>query len=358
MADPTLPPQNILTDQGRFPFWALEQFIRQLIALLFGPGASTVVWRPGAASSGNVYGTWAEVVASVAALQGAVTIAVDTDLAAAIIPAGAWDLRPAGVSGPVTMVNGSKIAATAFAIPLVTIANAVVTIHGLTGIRDLQVDNRSTADVITTSAADRVDFYLEGFAALYQSVLSGAGVSFFHGTGALGGDLHVYMRDFTYIGSLDGGGAAIRITGGAGSLLSIEDASILDADKLSAPVGSINVIVAAVAVSFSGLTPYQSQAAAPTIGPFGLIQRGSAAIVAGTGKTAAIPAFITASSRILVTMKTPVGDALTANGYAALAADRVVGNPGTFQISALSAAGGGAVNGADTSTIDFEVLSS
>lgn len=85
-----------------------------------------------------------------------------------------------------------------------------------------------------------------------------------------------------------------------------------------------------------------------------VIQRGSAAIT-GTGKSASIAATITAASRIEVTVKTPVGDALTIK-YGALSADRVIGAPGSFMIAALVAAGGGAVNVADSSTVDYLIV--
>ncbi len=356
MATPRLPAANIITDQYPYPFNALEQFIRSLIVALFGAGASTVVWRPGAVSSRNVFATWAEVVAQVATMNGAITIGVDVTNAPAVIPVGAWDLRPAGVSGSVELVNATP-GSTA---PFVTIDNAAVTIHGLSGLLDIQLENRSTSNVITVGAAsgNALSFYLRGFASLYQSILTGAGVSFFNSTGGIAPfDLCIYMADFSYIGSLDGGVNAVRVAGG-GSLrqLSIEDSSIFDANMLVSAAGLVNVLVSASTVAFVGIPPYNAQALAPTIVPYAYVQRGSSAIVVGTGKTAAIPVFLTTSGRIEVSLKTPVGDANTVK-YAALLADRVAGNPGSFQISALSAAGGGAVNGADTSTIDWEVYS-
>jgi len=319
---------------------------------IVGFGASTVVWRPGGVTAGNVYATWAEVVAAVAALNGAITIGVDTTLAVAIIPVGAWDLRPAGISGTVEFFNATPgdIA------PFVTIANAAVTIHGLTGMQDIQLDNRSTSNVITTGVGDAVDFYLRGFASLYQSVLAGAGVSFIAAAGGVVPfDLMFYMQDFSFVGSLDGGVNAIRVAV-ALSEIHIQDEAIFDTNQLTAAALSVNVFVSSTEITQTALKPYASQAAAPTILPFGFVQRGSADIVVGTGKTAAIPAFVSSVSRILVSLKTPVGDALTIK-YAALLADRVNGNLGTFQISALAAAGGGAVNGADTSSIDYEVFS-
>lgn len=336
--------------------------IDELLQLLRGSGgtstfgASTVVWRPTAASSGNVFGTWPEVVAAVAAMDGAVTISVDTTLGAAIIEASNWDLRPAPVSGPVEMVGGTP---GSFA-PFVTLGTALggpaaITLHGLSGLTDIQLDNHSTVDVITTSPTYSVSFYLRGFASITQSI-DAAGAAFFASVGGIIPlDLCIYMQDFTFIGTFDGGSNAIQV--GAGQTqLCIEDQAILDTNMLLAPIGSVNVLVSSVPITFSGFQAYMPQAGAPTIVPFAFVQRGSTAIAPGTGKTAAIPAFISATSRINVTLKTPVGDAATVK-YAALAADRVNGNPGSFQISALGAAGGGAVNGADTSTIDWEVFS-
>lgn len=314
-------------------------------------GASNIIWRPGAVSTGNVYGTWPEVVAAVAALNGEVSIGIDTTIAPATIPVGAWNLRPAGVTGPVTMVGATPTVAA----PFVTIANAAVTIHGLNGLLDVQIDNRSTSNVMTTGP-DAISFFLRGFAAIGQSVLAGAGVSFFHSTGGIVPfDLTIYMGDFSYIGSFDGGVNAVRVDA-ALSQICVQDEAIFDTNQLVSPGTFVNVVVSATTASFTLLPAYGTQALAPLVVPFGYIQWGTAAIVVGTGKTAAIPAFITSASRIEVALRAPVGDALTVK-YAALLADRVNGNPGSFQVSALAAAGGGAVNGVDTSTVDYVVYS-
>lgn len=85
-----------------------------------------------------------------------------------------------------------------------------------------------------------------------------------------------------------------------------------------------------------------------------LPQAGVATLV--TGVTALISATITASSRIIVTLKTP--DTITATAaYAALTADRVVGlasASGGFKISALKT--DSTVNTADVSTLDWVVI--
>lgn len=308
-------------------------------------GASTVVWRPGGVTAGNVYATWAEVVAAVAALNGYITVGVDTSLAAAVIPLGAWDLRPAGVVGPVWMVG-----ATPAGTPTVTTAAAAVSIDGLSGLQDIIFDNVSTVDVITVDATHALDFYMNGNSTVFQDA---PGATAFIRIVA-GGVCQISMRDFSFISTLGGGTNAIQQTAGA-LQFNIEDGASLDTDQYAYTAGTVTVSVSAG--QLFGFIPYQPQAGAPLVNPVGMITSGTAAIVVGTGKTAAIPAFIAPgiSTRILVTLRTPAGDAATIK-YAALSADRVVGAPGSFQISALDAAGGGAVNGADTSTIDWEVI--
>lgn len=339
MGTPQLPAQNIVTDDGLYPFSALVGFIKRLI---LGAGNSTVVWRPGAASSGNVFGTWAEVVAAVSKMNGSITIGVDTTIAPAVVPAGAWNLRPAGVTGDVELVRATP----GTGAPFVTIANAAVTINGLDGIRDVQIDNRSTLDVITPVLSNPPpEFYVEGQAAIFQSVLSG-------GKAFIKGPVTLFMRDFAFISSLDGGTNALQNQ--TGSIVQIEAGSTLDVNQFQS-AGAI-VTVSGPSVPFSD-PPYQPQAGAPTVFPQGMVQKGTAAIVVGSGKSAAIPAFIRATSRILVSGKTLVTDANTKE-YAALGADRVNGVPGSFKISALLSGGaGGAINGADASTeIDWEVI--
>jgi len=83
-------------------------------------------------------------------------------------------------------------------------------------------------------------------------------------------------------------------------------------------------------------------------------QSGAATLVAGT--TALLPATVTASSRILLSLKTPDTKTDTTE-YAALGTDRVVGIGGAgggFKITALVAAG--TINVADVSVIDWVVF--
>jgi hypothetical protein len=314
-----------------------------------GFGASTVVWRPGGVSAGNVFATWPEVVAQVAKMNGEITIAVDaTIVPVPVIPAGAWDLRPPGVTGPVFLVNGTP----GNVDPFITIANAPVTINGLTGIRDLQIDNNSTSNVIS-STASQLNFYLEGTASIYNSV-STAGAAF------LSGSFRLYMRDFSFISTLDVGTNAIQVPAVNQLILILESSATLDRNQLSVAPGSFAIVnVSGSAVPFSD-PPYQPQASAPATVPQGMRFSGSTAIDPVTGKTPVIgTTFITTATRIECTQRAPgpgVGDAGTVR-YAALLADRVNGNgTGSFQISALSNVGGGAVNLGDPSVVDWEVI--
>jgi hypothetical protein len=53
---------------------------------------SSFVFRPGAPTSGNVYGTWAELVAAASSQQGTKEVYFDDSVADCEIPAGTWDL--------------------------------------------------------------------------------------------------------------------------------------------------------------------------------------------------------------------------------------------------------------------------
>lgn len=80
-----------------------------------------------------------------------------------------------------------------------------------------------------------------------------------------------------------------------------------------------------------------------------LFQSGVATLVAGV--TAAIAATVTANTRIVAFLKTPNTTNSTAK-YAALDADRSIGAPGSFKITAIIAAGD-TINVADVSTVDW-----
>lgn len=73
----------------------------------------------------------------------------------------------------------------------------------------------------------------------------------------------------------------------------------------------------------------------------------------GNGVSPAIAARISAASRIVVTKAIRSGDVGTVD-YCALDADRVVGAPGSFKITALDAAG--AIQIGDDSTIDYHII--
>lgn len=80
-------------------------------------------------------------------------------------------------------------------------------------------------------------------------------------------------------------------------------------------------------------------------------QAGSATLSSGVSPS--IAATVVSGSIIVCTLKTPSGTALSVK-YAALAADRTIGAPGSFKISALVAAG--TVNSGDSSVLDWVVV--
>jgi hypothetical protein len=322
-----------------------------------GAGASTVVWDPGAASSfGNVYKTWAEVVQAVSAMQGAVDIVV-AQSAPPVIPAGNWDLRPPGVFGPVKLC-GTKTTGVLFG-GLVTIANAPVTIHGLSGLHSIGVENQSTVNVMTFNDVEQCLFEMSGVAAIYQSALSG-GAAFISISGGGFGHL-LSFNDESFISTLDTGTGAIQVTSPAFLNLLINGVSSFGTNQLML-LGAASCTALTAGKGGPGFPTLGSQSSAPNLQVFGMQARGTAQIVAGAGKTNPIstdadgnPIVIKAGSVITCSQRVASGDgglAPTAR-YAALAADRVNGFPGSFRISALTNAGGGSTNPTDASTIDW-----
>ncbi len=93
---------------------------------------------------------------------------------------------------------------------------------------------------------------------------------------------------------------------------------------------------------------------ATPVGVPSALQSGVTTLVLGVSP--AITANISANSRIVWGLKTPNTNALSVLGYAALGTDRTNGTPGSFKISAQSATGGGAINTADVSTLDWWVI--
>jgi hypothetical protein len=162
------------------------------------------------------------------------------------------------------------------------------------------------------------------------------------------------MQDGAFISTLDGGSIAIRASVGGTIQIFIEDTAALDTNMLSVGVGvSGNVFVSSTA--FAGFAPYQTQPAAAGVIPLQMVTSGTAAIDGATGQSAAIPAFINANSRIQCTKRSSAGVDAGVVEYAALLPDRVNGNPGSFKISALSAAGAGGVIATDASLVDWQV---
>jgi hypothetical protein len=329
----------VFTDQG----WQPRDIQTQTDSRL----GSNVVWRPGATSTGNVFGTWAETVTAVRAISGSVTISVDDSGAPAVIPAGTWNLRPTGIVGPVTMVNGNLSAISG---AFVTAANAAVAIQGLTEINGIQFENKSTVDLIVADAAHQYTFILRDVV-LYQSVLT-AGKAFFKMTA--GGPIFI-LADGAIITSLDGGTHAIQsIAPAQGYVYMVSGSQIFD-NQIAAAGGTIISLIAEGVNLYPGTIFYGNQPAA-NLNPLNLIQCGTATVDGVTGKTPNITAFLYSGCVIKCSVKSPANDAETKE-YAALSADRVNGTPGTFKITALVVGGsGGAPDTANTSSVDWEII--
>jgi hypothetical protein len=68
------------------------------------------IFRPGGVRGGNVYTTWASLHAAVTAYTGTRRVIIDASLAAAVIPAGAWDIDGWVLLGEPTSVNPPTLA--------------------------------------------------------------------------------------------------------------------------------------------------------------------------------------------------------------------------------------------------------
>lgn len=316
-------------------------------------GSKVFIYQQGGTAGKGVYTDWPSLVTAVASVNGDRTVIVDATFAAngalgipaCIVPAGAWNFSPAGITGYVRLVGfkpdqGSPVT-------LQTAVGAAVSINGVREIVDLLVDNRSTLDLFTMLGAQAA-FTLRGEASAVHSI-SAAGAAFIR----CSTNGSIFISDLSRVQSFDGGTNAIQHDGGTLTVL-IANFSSIAANMLAKQGGSGSTIVYISSV-YGGITPYGAQASASGVVPQWGRQKGTATIDGSTGKSAAIPATISATTTILVTLKTPATDAATAK-YAVLDGDRVNGAGGTFKISALTSAGGGALNAADTSTLMWEAI--
>lgn len=330
-AAPVLPPN------GRAEFWFDTTNVRYAST---GIVSTNFVYQPGGTGGNGIFTTWDSLVSAVASVCGERWIMVDSSLSAAgalglpaaLVPAGTWDFNPAGIFGHVhlTAKTGTSL--------LQTTIGAAVAIRGVSEIHDLFVDNHSSLDLFTCSSAGNA-FVASGLATLHQDV--GATAAFLKADVAGG---RLFLKDFAGVQTFTGGTNALQETVGP-FILFILDRGNFGTNQYLLTAGGSTVVQA------PGST-YAAQAGAATV-PQGGIQKGTTTLVAGVSP--AITACIAATSSIQFNLKTPTGDALTIK-YGALATDRVNGATGSFKISALSNVGGGALNVADTSVLDWEVV--
>jgi hypothetical protein len=100
---------NLVTDDG------------QLLPVSASPGSgpavsatSVFVFRPGGVAAGNVYTSWATMLAAVALVAGPKWISFDTSLAPCTVPAGTWNVDQCTIAGIIpgstlTFLNGAHL---------------------------------------------------------------------------------------------------------------------------------------------------------------------------------------------------------------------------------------------------------
>src|SRR4029077_12313121 len=108
-----------------------------------------------------------------------------------------------------------------------------------------------------------------------------------------GAQIDLFMEDYSFISTLDTGVNALQTGADPTSFLElhIQDLAAFDTNQLS---GSRALILISATSGVLGVPAFAPQAASTNV-PDGLRVSGSSSIVVGTGKTAAIPAFITAN---------------------------------------------------------------
>ncbi len=309
---------------------------------------SAFVYRPGGTAGNGIFTTWASFVSALAAVNGVRLGVIDSSLAAAgalgipaaLIPAGAWDFNPNGAGqGIVYLVGTTSLAASPSC--LQTTIGAAVSINGCGGFTDLFIDNRSSLDLFTMAGANAT-FRITGLGATVASQdVSASGAFLKCATSG-----NILLQQNASIQSLTGGTNAIQVTAGT-VLLFVTGTALVGASQVQKTGGTYSVFIDTFAT-------YATQVSAATPSSFnGGVQRGVTTL--SSGVSPAITARIAATSRIVFGLNAPANDALTVK-YAALSTDRSNGVAGSFKISALTAAGSGAINTADTSIMDWMVV--
>ena len=156
-------------------------------------GGSVVVYRPGGVTAGNVYQTWAALVAAAVLIQGPKTVFVDVTGAPgdgnAHVPAGAWDL------GPWVTFQGDPTVAQSTTLGLVFDDGASL-VKAPLAFEDLDIVSNATAPVYSDgAAAAHPCFYVRGNATIHATA-----ASFMQVTGA-GSDITVTLEDTATLAS-------------------------------------------------------------------------------------------------------------------------------------------------------------
>lgn len=336
------------------------------------------IFRPGGVTAGNVFATWPALMTALAPhLNESKTIQFDDRLGACTVPVGAWawgrnttllgdhpPLAAAGNRVEVTFVDGATVDMPPHWIETIqfTYAGTATLINVPADGRLYQTTMGQGARMRATNAAGTV-VAVPGAATGWAlnitrdaTLVAGGGQIVNVAAAALTFSISIFEPLF---------GLATRVpanvlTGAAGPAYAfaaptLGDTMVLAQAGMPGGVIVVTYFLTAANQPYTPATPTNWNPAPVSTGgaldQMGRIQGGVATLVAGV--TAAIAANISANSRIVALLKNPNTTALTTD-YAALAADRVNGSPGSFKLTALVAAG--TINVNDISDLDWLVF--
>ena len=357
--------------------WSFVHYLEYLIHIISARVASIVVTitstqttfvvdttAPANTGSNNVYPTLAAAAVARRLVNGPATVDFRQ---ATVHPALAYDLRDAGGNWNTTFTAPKQTIAQTFAAGS-TLAG-VTTFAVATGFQGGPGTSLITAPDV--SPQNSVTFRTKGTGGLFST----AGGDFFNAANVAGQTAIWFLAE---AGPFFQAGAALLCARGANARIVVNptDGAVIASNCLFESAGGQILVQSLSSADVVSLTQANMATTGPNLvrgvnlinfastnnsrGPNGgnpALQAGGVTLVAGT-TAAIIPATITATSRIFLTVNTSVPGAgnLTVE-YAALAVDRVIGVAGAgggFKPTALIAAG--TINVNDVSSLDWLVV--
>ena len=195
-------------------------------------GGNSLVFRPDGVAGGNVYSTWPALVAAAVSIQGPKTVTIDASLAAATIPAGAWDLGAE-----------TTIVASAGTLPTPLSLAPGATLVGVVEIVDVAVTKDGASPAILNTDAATQFFYLSGTATV---TCAGAGPFLRQ---AVPSPFTLFVRGLAEVAA---GASPVLDTLIAGTTLGVIalDAAFVDAGIIAGPAGGTYYGVVGSAAAF------------------------------------------------------------------------------------------------------------